>query len=157
MVESWFAALEALPLARALSRSAWLYPLVNAGHLLGIALLLGAIVPLDLRLLGAWRGQPLVPLWSVLGRTAACGLALAVVFGGLLFITRATEYMESPVFVVKMACVAVGTANALSLRRRAANPARWPARPPLHVRVAAVVSLAAWIVAMGLGRWIGYT
>src|SRR5690606_37982067 len=105
VMDGWAAALESLALARMLSGSAWLYPLVNAGHILGLALLLGAIVPLDLRLLGLWRDTALEPLWTVLGRSAACGLALAAACGGLLFITRATEYAASAPFVAKMACV----------------------------------------------------
>lgn len=52
-MEALFAALEASTWATALSGSLWVYPLINAGHLLGIALLVGAIVPMDLRLLGA--------------------------------------------------------------------------------------------------------
>ena len=42
--------------AQALKASFWAYPLVNAGHILGLALFIGAIVPLDLRILGAFRG-----------------------------------------------------------------------------------------------------
>ena len=157
-MEAWPAALEALALARALGESAWLYPLVNAGHILGIALLLGAIIPLDLRLLGLWREVALVPLWTVLGRTAACGVALAVACGSLLFITRATEYVASALFVAKMAFVAAGVANALWLRLRAGDPLLWPgATPPLHARAAAAISLAVWPTAMVLGRWIGYS
>lgn len=156
-MDGWPAALEALALARALGDSAWLYPLVNAGHILGIALLLGAIVPLDLRLLGLWREVALLPLWTVLGRTAACGLVLAMACGSLLFITRATEYVASAPFVAKMACVAAGIANAGWLRLRTGDPSRWHGGVPLHARVAAAISLAAWPTAMLLGRWIGYT
>ncbi|OYX25009.1 MAG: hypothetical protein B7Z10_07730, partial [Rhodobacterales bacterium 32-66-7] len=66
-------ALEATWLAEHLRRSRWTYPLVNAGHILGIALLLGALVPMHLRRL---RGlDPLVP---VLRPHAIAGLALAV-------------------------------------------------------------------------------
>ena len=53
-MDEWLAALEATAIARELRASVWAYPLVNAGHRLGIALLLGAMVALDLKLLGAW-------------------------------------------------------------------------------------------------------
>ena len=76
MIEEWPAALEATPLATALRGSVWVYPLVNAAHILGVALLVGSIVPLDLRLLGVWRSVPLTPLWGVLTRTAGAGLIL---------------------------------------------------------------------------------
>ena len=137
----------------------WAYPLVNAGHILGVALLVGSIVPLDLRLLAAWQSWPLAPLWHVLTRTAAVGLVLALVFGSLLFATRATEYAASPFFLVKMVIVLAAAVNALVLRiafprealeGKARNPLPW------RVRTAAGFSLAAWLAALTLGRLVGY-
>jgi hypothetical protein len=160
MTGDWLVGLEATALARALRDSVWTYPLVNAGHILGVALLVGSIVPLDLRLLGAWRSVPLAPLWRVLRRTAAAGLVLAMVCGSLLFITRATEYAASGLFISKMAVVGTGTANALALRMIApdallrAQPTA--DKPPARVQLAGGVSLAAWLVALTLGRLVGY-
>lgn len=156
---SWLAALEATGFAQALRDSVWSYPLVNAGHVLGVALLVGAIVPLDLRLLGAWRTLPLAPLWTVLTRSAAVGLALAVVCGGLLFATRATEYAASGLFLGKMALVLLATLNALALRRTGFDPAGVHGeadKVPPRIRLAAAFSLAAWLTALGLGRLVGY-
>ena len=116
MIEQWLAALEGTGVARSLRDSVWIYPLVNAGHILGISLLIGSIVPLDLRLLGAWRSHALAPLWQVLTRTAAAGLAIAIVFGVLLFATRATEYAASSFFLAKMGIVCAAIVNALALR-----------------------------------------
>ena len=99
MLEGWAATLEATELAAALRNSVWSYPLVNASHIFGVALLVGSIVPLDLRLLGAWRSVPLAPLWTVLSRIAGIGLVMAIIFGVLLFITRATEYVASNFFI----------------------------------------------------------
>ena len=156
MFGDWLAGLEATTLARALRDSVWVYPLVNAGHVLGIALLVGSIIPLDLRLLGFWRSVGVAPLWQVLTRVAAFGLALAVACGTLLFIARATEYAASDFFIAKMAVVGVAVANALTLRRVA--PARlsngWLL--PRSVRLAATVSLLAWPIALILGRLVGY-
>jgi hypothetical protein len=156
VVGDWLAGLEAITLSRALRDSVWIYPLVNAGHLLGIALLIGSIVPLDLRLLGFWRSQSIAPLWNVLTRVAAFGLALAAICGVLLFITRATEYAASGFFLAKMAVVGTAGANALVLRW--IGPVRlsngWPL--PRYVRFSAAVSLVAWITALILGRLVGY-
>ena len=159
MIEQWAAALEATELAAALRNSVWSYPLVNAAHILGVALLVGSIVPLDLRLLGAWRSVPLAPLWNVLSCSAGAGLVLAVVFGSLLFISRATEYVVSNLFIAKMAAVAVGTVNVLALRilgGQSSEIALACAEPPAAVRLAAGVSLAAWSAALVLGRLVGY-
>lgn len=160
MIGESLAALEATALARALRDSVWVYPLVNAGHLLGVALLVGSIIPLDLRLLWAWRSVPLEPLWRVLTRTAAAGLALAIVFGSLLFITRATEYAASPFFLAKMGVVGLATANALALRVLVPDElSRTQAateKPSRRIRLAGGISLAAWLTALTLGRLVGY-
>ncbi|HEX9641135.1 MAG TPA: hypothetical protein VGB13_07455 [Candidatus Krumholzibacteria bacterium] len=159
MLEAWLAGLEATTLARELRDSVWVYPLVNAAHIAGIALLVGSIIPLDLRLLGVWRSVPLAPLWHVLTRSAGIGLVLAIAFGSLLFITRATEYAVSGFFVSKMAVVGLATANALSLHLLGrARLARAPSatEPPRRVRIAAGVSLVAWLAALTLGRLVGY-
>jgi hypothetical protein len=160
MIGEWLAAVEATALARGLRDSVWVYPLVNTGHILGVALLVGSIIPLDLRLVCAWRGIPLAPLWRVLTRTAAAGLAMAVVFGSLLFITRATEYAGSGFFVAKMAIVFAATANALALRialpEEVSETHSAAGKPSRRLRIAGAISLAAWITALTLGRLVGY-
>ena len=60
MIVDW---LEALPLAAWLRRPTPAYPLVNAAHILGIGLILGAILPLDLRLMGVFRAAPPRSAW----------------------------------------------------------------------------------------------
>jgi hypothetical protein len=160
MIEQWAAALEATTLAAALRNSVWSYPLVNAAHILGVALLVGSIVPLDLRLLGAWRSVPLAPLWGVLTHTAGVGVVLAIIFGALLFSTRATEYVASNLFIAKMVFVGLGTVSALSLRMRSRvhvsemTSGQW--KPPARLRLAAGISLVSWLTALTLGRLVGY-
>jgi hypothetical protein len=159
MLDQWLAALEATQFARALGNSVWAYPLVNTGHILGVALLVGSIVPLDLRLLWAWRSQPLAPLWHVLTHTAAVGLALAILFGSLLFATRATEYAASPYFLAKMVLVVAAGANAIALHNafpRAARECKTIGALPWRVRAAAGFSMTAWLCALTLGRLVGY-
>lgn len=155
----WLATLEATELAQALRHSVWVYPLVNAVHLLGVALLLGAVIPLDLRLLGAWPTVPVDPLWRVLTQTAMLGLVLAVIFGVLLFVTAASEYAGSGLFLVKMLVVVLATLNAVALRSIAGgelSPIGVTGKLPGYVRVAGAVSLLAWITALVLGRLVGY-
>ncbi|HKY09891.1 MAG TPA: hypothetical protein VJQ55_16695 [Candidatus Binatia bacterium] len=155
MIEQWAAALESTALATSLRNSVWSYPLVNAAHILGVALLVGSIVPLDLRLLGAWRSAPVAPLWNILTRTAGAGLILAAIFGTLLFITRATEYVSSNLFAMKMIAISLGAVNALALRMAfQARSNEW--KLPFRLRFAAGFSLAAWVSALTLGRLVGY-
>ena len=155
MPDPWAAALESLPLAVALRGSIWVYPLINAGHILGIALLVGGIVPLDLRILGMWPSVPLPSLWRLLVCTAGAGLGIATACGVLLFITRASAYVASPLFSMKMVLVAVGIANALSLHLSARFHSL-SLRVPWHFRLQAILSLAIWVAVLFLGRMVGY-
>ena len=160
MFENFFVSLDASLPATLLRSSLWVYPAVNTGHIIGIALLFGGIVPIDLRLLGVWPKVPLAPLLHVFMKTSALGVFLAVVCGGLLFITRASSYIGSDIFIVKMIIVAAGLLNGLILRivLSPKNPPQWvtESRVPPAVRFAACISLGAWITALILGRLIGY-
>ncbi|WP_026380127.1 hypothetical protein [Afifella pfennigii] len=163
------AALEALPLAAALRDSVWAYPLVNAAHILGIALLFGAIAPLDLRLLGAFSRVDVAGLTRILVPVAVFGLVLAAAAGSLLFVTDARDYAGSRFFQAKMLVVLLAVANALALRlapswralRRPGGdlfPVAAPVAegPGLVVRLAAALSLFLWPTAILLGRLVGY-
>lgn len=159
MIDSWLLALEAAEPVRALRASTWVYPLVSAGHILGFSILVGSVLPLDLRLLGAWRSVALEPLWRVLGASALAGLVLAVACGAALFAVNASEYAQSPVFVAKMIVVAIGVGNAAWLRRAAPSLLRDGAAVPAipwQLRTAALVSLLAWTGTLLLGRLIAY-
>nr|WP_235913858.1 DUF2214 domain-containing protein [Pseudoroseomonas coralli] len=149
--------MENWPVAVAIRQSAVLYPLVNAAHILALGLVLGAIVTLDLRLLGLFRRHALAALGPPLARVAGAGLLLAVLTGFLLFSTRPFAYAGNPAFLAKLALVGLGALNALALR---ASPS-WRAalaggRVSVRLRLAALVSLLAWIGAVLAGRWIGF-
>lgn len=134
--------------------SRWFYAALNATHVFGVALLVGAIVPLDLRLLGAWPGVPRPALARVLVPMAAAGLAIAVCAGGLLFSARAVEYAALSVFRLKLALVLAGAGAAIVFHARYG----WgfeTARP--RVRAAhALLSMACWIGALVAGRFIAF-
>ncbi len=137
-------ALEATGLAQFLKVSRWVYPLVNAGHILGIALLVGAVVPMDVSVLrGRTAPVALLRWWSVLG------FAVAASFGALLFVTQATDYIGNWWFLAKMGVIALALMNAIVHFRLDRLPIR-------QRRQAAIASLALWPAALVLGRMIGY-
>lgn len=140
-----------------LRRSAPAYVLVNALHILGIGLLLGAIATLDLRLLGAFRAQPVAALAPPLVRVAGGGLVLAAATGLMLFATRPLAYAENPAFLAKLGLIGLGLLNLGALRLnphwRGATAGR---APHGSVRAAALLSLLAWAGAVLAGRWIGF-
>lgn len=154
-------ALQNLEPVAALRASRWVYPVVNAAHIAGLALLVGAIAPLDLRLLGAWRSVPLHLLARVLQPVAAAGLALAVAAGLAMFAVSATKYVATPVFLVKLVLITAALANAVLLRRhRDWVLVRVPglaAEPGPRLKAAAALSLGLWLAIILCGRFIAYT
>lgn len=121
--------------------------------MLGIALLVGAIVVLDLRLLGLWRSVPVAALARPTVNVAATGLALALTTGVLLLTVQATEYVANPLLYVKFGAILVGLAN-LGLLRLAGD---WTDdRLTGRRRWAGLLSLLAWLTALTAGRMIAY-
>ncbi len=146
--------LEASLLARALKAGPWVYPLVNLAHLLGVALLLGAIAVLDLRLVGFWPDAPVAPLARATVPVAGAGLALALLTGPALLAVQATDYAANPFLWLKFGAVAVGLANLAALHRSAAWRGGGGGRR--RFAVAGGVSLLAWTAAASAGRMIAY-
>jgi hypothetical protein len=96
VVEGWLQALQGWELAALLRRSVYVYPLVNAAHVFSLALLIGAILPADLRMLGLFQGVAAPPFLRLMTAIAATGLALAVATGFLLFSVQPLEYAYNP-------------------------------------------------------------
>nr|WP_246603026.1 DUF2214 domain-containing protein [Falsiroseomonas tokyonensis] len=143
--------------AVALRGSVTFYLLVNAAHVLGLGLLVGAIATLDLRLLGAFRAAPVAVLAPPLVRVAGVGLGLAALTGLALFSTRPGTYLENPAFLAKLALLALAVLNlALLHAGRPWRAALAGGAVAGRLRVAAAVSLAAWLGALLAGRWIGF-
>jgi hypothetical protein len=138
----------------------WTYPVVNLIHVLGVAALFGAVLILDLRLLGVWRRAPLSAITTVAGPVAMGGFALAATTGVCLLAANALDYQENPFLLVKFAAIGLGLANAIALRFTAA----WKAhaiRDLSHsewrrLSLIGGVSLASWLTAISAGRMIGY-
>jgi hypothetical protein len=154
-VETILAAVEATEVARLLRTSRWGYGLTNAAHILGIALLVGSTIPLQLRFLGLWRGVPRQMLVRVLSPMAATGLALAVIAGGLLFSVRAREYADIGFLQAKLVLVVAGLLSALALHR--SHGALLDSAGDARLRGHAALSIICWIGALICGRMIAFT
>jgi len=135
-----------------LRQSPTAYLFVNAAHILGIGLLLGSILPLDLRLLGFFRRFPSEVLVPFLVRCAALGLSLALIAGLWLFSLKPGEYLANPAFRWKLGLLALALVNVAFQH--------WGMRRDLHispgVRVRAGLSLGLWLGVLIAGRWIGF-
>lgn len=138
----------------ALRFSRWGYALVNTAHVLGIALLVGAILPLDLRLMGAWSDVPRATLARVLVPVAAGGLVLAVTAGLLLFSVRATDYAALLVFRVKLLLIATGAGSAVALHL--AHGLLLEGAGQRRLAGAGTLSVICWLGALVAGRMIAF-
>jgi hypothetical protein len=145
-------------LAQSLKSSRYVYPVVNAAHILGLGTLFGSILALDVRLLGAFRAIPVQPLARVLPRIAAAGLCVAVATGALLFTVEPQDYAANPAFLTKATLVAVAAAHALYLRRTAGwrSLLEGTGQVRAELRISAALSLTLWTAAIVAGRFIAF-
>jgi hypothetical protein len=153
-LEGLLNALEASALASTLRVSRWGYAALSASHILALAMLVGATLPLNLRLLGLWPRIEVATLARVLVPVAATGLGLAILTGLALFSVRAGEYEALTVLQAKLALVTLGGAAALWAHVRYG----WTlaAAPPAARYRHAALSLACWIGALACGRLIAF-
>src|SRR6476469_9737154 len=107
---------EATGLGRFMRDALWAYPVTESIHIIGLGLLFGSIAIVDLRLIGAGRSVPAAALvryavpWSLLG------FALAAMSGLMMFTAHASEFIEQPVFLLKMTLIFTAGVNAAMLR-----------------------------------------
>lgn len=150
-------AIAAWPGAALLRQSSLAYLLANATHILGIGLLLGPILALDARLLGAFRSAPLSVVGPFLVRVAKLGASLAVLTGAILFTVRPQDYLGNPAFLAKLALLTLALGNAALVdRSRAWQDAVAGQVIEARLRMQATMSLLLWLAVLVAGRWIGF-
>jgi hypothetical protein len=136
--------------------STWMFAVVEILHLLGLTVLLGSLVVLDLRLLGwGMRRQPVSRLAGELAPWIRGGLAFMVATGLLLFVSEALKCYASPPFAIKMLLLSLAVVSHLSIFRRALRMED-SARLPGWSKPAACISLALWFGVGLAGRAIGF-
>ena len=138
----------------------WTYAFVNLGHILGISLLFGAIVVLDLRLLGFWRWIPLDLIAKPTTVVAGTGFAIAILTGPALLATKATEYVGNPFLPLKLVAIVLGIINIAIVHNLPAWKARANPQLGAHQRrqlaMAGATSLICWVSAISMARLIAY-
>jgi hypothetical protein len=156
-----FAWLEHSPLG-AFTRSlgVWSYGVINLAHILGIILLFGSILILDLRLLGAWRQVPLATLSRPTTTMARIGFVLAVSSGIPMLTVKTTDYIGNPFLLIKFPAIALALVNVWLVHRseawRAHRVRELMPSERHRLKVGAALSLAFWLTAITSGRMIGY-
>jgi len=155
------AALEASAVAAAIRNSLYLFPLIESVHVLGLTLVFGTILIVDLRLLGlASTRRPFSVVAADGLRWTWIAFAITVATGALMFITNASTYYHNFFFRTKMTLLALSGLNVLVFdvtARRSIITWDEETRAPRSGRIAATVSLVLWIGVIFLGRWVGFT
>ena len=140
--------------------SAWTYPIVETMHVLGLALFLGLVAFLDLRLIGAAiRDTPVSEVQRRLFPWTMAGLALMVVTGLLLFYSDPLRFYRNIFFWIKIVLLAFAALNALLFHGTVyRHVAEWDlaAITPVRARIAGIVSLVLWVGVVFAGRFIAY-
>ncbi len=149
--------LEGTAASAAVRRSLWAYPVASVLHVLGLGLLLGSILALDLRLLGVARAIPARALAGLLVPMAAAGLAIQLPTGAVMLLADAAALLGHPLMLAKLALVAAALVNVWVVHR-AAGPGLVALDGPLPaaVRRGAMISLVSWPLVAVAGRAVAY-
>ncbi|MEM7221270.1 MAG: DUF6644 family protein [Pseudomonadota bacterium] len=150
--ESW--------ISQTIQNSLWLFPVIEAVHLLGLALLGGAVLVTDLRLTGAaLRSVPIARIGRSAWRFMGAGIVIMLATGIPLFMSEAFKCYGNTSFRVKMIGLIVILLLTFTLKRRHLFH-RINAQ---EVRVSAMsfavggVSMLSWFVVAAAGRWVGFS
>ena len=157
MLLPFFEWCETLWLGRAVVGSLWLFPVIEAVHLLALSLLGGAILIVDLRMLGFGLTHRPVAEIARSARPYLIAAVLGLIVTGIpLFLSEPTKCYYSTAFWVKMSGLALALPFTFLLRNRVAlrEPVRNSAR--LQMLVGAL-SIALWVTVAAAGRWIGFS
>ena len=138
----------------------WTYGVVNLVHILGVAALFGALLVLDLRLLGVWRRVALAAISEPTVPIATIAFFVAAASGVCLLATKATEYVGNPFLYIKFPAIALGLLNVAALNSSTAwrqhRTRELSAREQSKLAVVGGISLFSWLTAVTAGRMIGY-
>jgi hypothetical protein len=160
MLESFAAWLGHTPLNAFVAGEAWVVPLVQTIHILAIALIMGAVAILHLRVLGVIeKGQSVGALAARFVPPSAWAIVVLAVTGFLMISGEPTRALFRYVFWAKMALIVVVIALTSVLLGGLRASAIWSdptARAPIPSRILAGFVLLIWFAIIVAGRWIGY-
>ena len=146
----WF---EATALGTVVRQSLWMFPVIECIHLLALSMLGGAVLVVDLRLLGlGLRAQPAAELGRKMLPWMAGALAVSITTGILMFLSEAIKCFYSPPFWYKMGLLILASLFAFTVRRKVLAGGS----QPIRYRLTAVTSMALWLGVAFSGRWIAF-
>lgn len=152
--------LDNTPLSVGIRESTWWFTIFETLHTLGIVLVAGTILLVDLRLLG--QGLRRVPISKVVGYVVPltlCGFIFMALTGGLLVVSEPVRLYKSAIFRFKLILLALAGLNALVFHLTVYRDApSWHADAPAprRARLAGILSLILWAGIVAAGRAIAY-
>jgi len=135
----------------ALLSSAWAYPALEVVHLSGIALLIGNLVLLELRVFGLGAALPVRELARLSLGLALAGFSLAAASGLLMFASQPAELLSNRAFTLKMLLLLAAACNAGWFHGRGSLR-----RLDVLARAQMLLSTLIWLAVLVCGRWIAY-
>jgi hypothetical protein len=134
----------------------WLWPAMEAIHFIGLWLLFGVILLVNLRMLGMMRSASFPALHRLLP-WAMLGLFVNTITGMLFFIAAPEMYTGNVSFFWKIGCLMLAGADLLYLT---AFDEPWKVGPgeaaPVRAQALAVSAIALWIGVMYFGRMLPF-
>ena len=140
------------------AESIWGYPLVLACHAVGMAVVAGTVVALNLRVLGFARNVPMT-FFDKLSVITWAGLVLNVLTGLALFSGDPVKFYYHPVFRIKIALIVLGAVSIWLILRGIRGTIHLPAdtlEAPTRTKILTGFSLMFWFCAVIAGRLIAY-
>lgn len=135
----------------ALQSHPWAYPVLEMVHIVGIALLVGNLVLLELRVFGRGRELPVQSLARLSLSLAVAGFTGAAASGLLMFASQPAELLANRAFTLKMLLLCLAGCNAAWFHaRRSLERLDGPARALM------LLSTLIWLAVIACGRWIAY-
>ncbi len=136
----------------------WLWPTLEVTHFFGLTLLIGGLLVVDLRVLGAAASSPLLATYRLLP-IVLVGFGLNLITGVLFIFGDPFRYAANIGFQAKMIIIILAGANALFHHVKVTpllSAASLSADVPMVAKVSAAASLLAWTAVLLLGRLIPY-
>ncbi len=129
----------------------WLYPALEVVHIVGIALLLGSLVLVELRVWGLGAALPMAPLARLGLAVSLVGFGLVLLSGLTMFASQAADLIAHRYFLIKIGLVAIAGINAALFHARGGL-----SRLDGVARAQTLLSLGLWLGVIICGRWIAY-
>jgi hypothetical protein len=147
---------EATGLGKMIRNSQYAFPIVEFFHLAALAIIGGAVLVVDLRLLGLGLKKTSVAQLAKDAQPWMTGSLIVMLLSGIaLYTSEATKCYQSPAFWIKMIALALAMMFTYTVRRRT-TAADEQGISPLANKSVGFVSLALWFTVAWGGRWIGF-